>query len=1224
MKRIPTILAFVLFAVGGSLGLATPMGTAFTYQGRLLVGANPADGTYDLRFAIYDSLDGPGLIAGPLTNRAVAVSNGLFTVALDFGSAPFSGEDRWLEIAVHPSHLSMDFTTLTPRQLLTPAPQALYAPSAGTATNAGLLNGHADSAFAPATGSPAYVAKAGDTMTGTLNLPANGLVAGANQLVLSGGNVGIGTATPAAKLHLAGLDATKGLLLDGWGLDGPDLEWRTPAARHWNIDQSGSNPDLRFFTHDSADANGQLAMTIQDGGNVGIGTVTPQALLSLGAGLGNTKLALFDMYGDPSHMYGMGIQASQFRFHLGGPSHRFSFLNAPAGSELLTITGDGRLGIGTTDPGSKLTVAGGNIQVDSDGAILALRTPSTNTDARPGILFQNNNLAFFGGDGTQDQYFWFLPAMAPSRNYDAHLSVFGRGSNWAPALDLTHDGVRGAITTGTGDLTLNPAGDVRVGAVTAGPVGAPGYGARLSFSGGPKLWEGHDSDNSDPLWIARYNFAADVSQLRLNLGEDDGLLYRSSADRFVVGTTDSYGQWTPSFTVTGDGATFSGTNSTLFIKKLVMDPFMQWYWQKVATVSGQWGRIAYRYENPSGNNPAASSGEIFVINDNFSLRMLHNTSQYGTNNNLQFARSGNAGEPGVIWFKATGSSPGTFYVTENQNCTLGLSSSDFTSELPYGAGTVVYPQLGGDAHLFSGDVGIGTFTPAAKLDVHGNVKLGSGSEATTTFYGGDFTGARTSVGLALGAYDHGLETGAYQLRVDPNANYDLNILRGYGTFQSQMYFRRNDGAVGIGTTNPGAKLEVVGSVKATSFKGGGSELTGVTASGLGAGTYPNSVTFNNGGNSFAGTFSGTFSGTFNGNGSGLTALNANNIANVALLDGSRAFTGTVTAPALQAPGTDSLSFKVNNSERTYEALRLVPPPLYGAANFLVGADYNKFPTPVSGSAIGGGAWNNVYANVATISGGMSNVIAAESYGATISGGWANAIYAYTPFGTVLGGCNNECGTGEADNQVYYAVAAGYRAKAKSTGDFVWADSQEADFVSTGPNQFLIRAAGGVGINTSNPQAPLDVNGNARVCVLTITGGCDLAEPFELSHKDIPKGSVVVIDEENPGRLKLSDRAYDTRVAGIVSGANGIQPGLTLSHQSLGDSGQNVALSGRVYVQADASTAPIKPGDLLTTSDLPGHAMKVTDHGQAQGAILGKAMTGLKEGRGMVLVLVSLQ
>ena len=73
-----------------------------------------------------------------------------------------------------------------------------------------------------------------------------------------------------------------------------------------------------------------------------------------------------------------------------------------------------------------------------------------------------------------------------------------------------------------------------------------------------------------------------------------------------------------------------------------------------------------------------------------------------------------------------------------------------------------------------------------------------------------------------------------------------------------------------------------------------------------------------------------------------------------------------------------------------------------------------------------------------------------------------------------------------------------------------------------------------------------------------------------------------------------------------------------------EAGENVALSGRVYVKANTSAGPIAPGDLLTTSEIPGEAMKAADHQRAQGSILGKAMTPLDEGTGMVLVLVTLQ
>ena len=150
------------------------------------------------------------------------------------------------------------------------------------------------------------------------------------------------------------------------------------------------------------------------------------------------------------------------------------------------------------------------------------------------------------------------------------------------------------------------------------------------------------------------------------------------------------------------------------------------------------------------------------------------------------------------------------------------------------------------------------------------------------------------------------------------------------------------------------------------------------------------------------------------------------------------------------------------------------------------------------------------------------------------------------------------------------------------------------------------------------------SGNVSVKNITIRGGADVAEPFAFSAERITAGSVVIIDDEHTGKLKLSSRAYDTRVAGIVSGANGVNPGISLYQDGILEGSQNVALSGRVYVLADASHGAIKAGDLLTTSDTPGYAMKVTNHTKAQGAILGKAMGGLKEGKGLVLVLVTLQ
>lgn len=163
---------------------------------------------------------------------------------------------------------------------------------------------------------------------------------------------------------------------------------------------------------------------------------------------------------------------------------------------------------------------------------------------------------------------------------------------------------------------------------------------------------------------------------------------------------------------------------------------------------------------------------------------------------------------------------------------------------------------------------------------------------------------------------------------------------------------------------------------------------------------------------------------------------------------------------------------------------------------------------------------------------------------------------------------------------------------------------------------------------------LNPGGTIQVKILEISGA-DLSENFEVNdttdlsngaaEETVKPGMVVCIDPDNPGELIVSSRAYDRTVAGIISGAGDIQIGVIMNRgDSVTNEDQPIALSGRVYCYADASNGAIEPGDLLTTSDVSGHAMKVSDYQQAQGAILGKAMSRLEEGRGLVLVLVTLQ
>ena len=161
------------------------------------------------------------------------------------------------------------------------------------------------------------------------------------------------------------------------------------------------------------------------------------------------------------------------------------------------------------------------------------------------------------------------------------------------------------------------------------------------------------------------------------------------------------------------------------------------------------------------------------------------------------------------------------------------------------------------------------------------------------------------------------------------------------------------------------------------------------------------------------------------------------------------------------------------------------------------------------------------------------------------------------------------------------------------------------------------------------------DGRTSVKVLQITGGSDLAEPFPASPADAqavePKpGLILSIDPANPGALRVATEAYDTKVAGVYSGGNGLPTGMLMGKDGCdltktGEDRLPLAMTGRVWVYADESGGTITPGDRLTTSGTkPGHAIKVTDAARADGAVIGKAMTGVDEKSRMVLVLVNLQ
>lgn len=260
-RRVSLLLLLFTLCAVTALGQTT----SFTYQGRLSDGGTPATGNYDLQFALFDSVSAGTQIGSTNTISTVGVSAGIFTVQLDFGANAFPGASRFLEIGARLSGGGA-FTILSPRQPITSTPYAIRSANASSAdavTVAGVPSGSAN-----------YVQnQTASTQAAGFNISGNGSF---------GGNVGIGTTTPGAKLTVRtgtnnyGFTHTDGTITVGSfvGLNGG---WYG----------TNSNHPLFFFTN-----NSPPKMTLTPLGDVGIGTTTPGAKLDVEAvGVGDAVSA---------------------------------------------------------------------------------------------------------------------------------------------------------------------------------------------------------------------------------------------------------------------------------------------------------------------------------------------------------------------------------------------------------------------------------------------------------------------------------------------------------------------------------------------------------------------------------------------------------------------------------------------------------------------------------------------------------------------------------------------------------------------------------------------------------------------------------------------------------------------------------------------------------------------------------------------------------------------
>jgi hypothetical protein len=163
-------------------------------------------------------------------------------------------------------------------------------------------------------------------------------------------------------------------------------------------------------------------------------------------------------------------------------------------------------------------------------------------------------------------------------------------------------------------------------------------------------------------------------------------------------------------------------------------------------------------------------------------------------------------------------------------------------------------------------------------------------------------------------------------------------------------------------------------------------------------------------------------------------------------------------------------------------------------------------------------------------------------------------------------------------------------------------------------------SGDVFVKDKDGNNNIHLSGESGDIILT---NADCAEEFDIDMStEHEPGTVMVIDDQ--GCLRCSDQRYDTRVAGVVSGAGHYKPGILLDRNGDSTSRRPIALVGKVYCKVDATITPVSVGDLLTTSATPGFAMRAADPSKSPGTVIGKALASLADAKGLVPILVALQ
>jgi hypothetical protein len=1112
MKRQIQIL-ITLTALGILASVAVAQPTAFTYQGRLGDGATPANGTYDLRFSVWTNSSGPAQVGVALTISATTVSNGFFTVSLDFGAGIFTGEERWLEIGVR-TNGGGAFATLNPRQRFTSTPYAITAGSvtgvvpnaslAGTYSNAVTFNNAANQFTGAFTGNGGGLSNVNAQTVGGF-LPGSFWQLSGNN-VLAGQFLG-STNAQALVLKVNGQDAMRyeptfetPNVVGGWSSN-----YVLPGLTGVTIGGGGSlflfngSPQPNVVTSNGyyGTIAGGYNNTVQGYGGVVAGGSVNSVIGDFGF-IGGGQFQLIDT--------GSGYSV------IGG-----GFSNSlPSGSAYSTIGGGAYNSTGTNVFSS--TVAGGYgnvIRNDSFNSAIGggyTNVISTNSPASViaggviNIIGRNSGATTIGGGAYNYNVGYYATVSGGGGNTNgSSYAVIAGGLNNVIRENVDYGFIGGgnanAIQTGSGysviaggfanaietnagfsviggglGNSIQPFADQSV--VAGGNANRIVNGARESFIGGG--FANTIQTNATGSFIGGGAFNTNTAYTGfIGSGQNNFIGGASDAAAIVSGTVNSIG--------TNSGSSAIGGGSLNRISDNSGQAAIAGGWQNSigtgsirSVVAGGWG-------NSISNNSSQAT-----IGGGFQNRATNNYATVG--GGYQNLASGNANGTGDSATVAGG----------YQNAALGNNAvvAGGYFNLARGDNTAI-----GGGWLHTNETGFGVIGGGQqnRLESFARFSVISGGDHNTV-------SSNSTYSVISGGSTNRVGTNAPFATI--LGGYSNAVTAPYGTasgrrakanHQGSFVWADSQDADFASTTSNQFNIRAMGGLRLETLTGsatlnGQPILSGTVPGGSLAGNYSNAVTFSNAANIFAGnggSLSNVNAATLGGLGPSSfwkTTGNAGTVADVNFL-------GTTDAQPLDIHVAGTRALRIDPGTNYVPAFPPIPNIIGGSpGNFVV-------PTSVGNVIAGGGEYAELITNYITgfnynsIGGGWDNHIT-NGFHNVIAGGEFNTIGAWEA-GVIGGGNRNTVtnsfgaiGGGEWNTTAGYAAtvpggqlnvaggdysfAAGRQAKANHQGSFVWADSTAADFASTINDQFLIRATGGVGIGTTSPQQQLSVQSGMNI------------------------------------------------------------------------------------------------------------------------------------------------